>query len=214
MKKRIVFLTFHFTFLVLGQSQNQVTQEITGKDFISINILDYETNEPIIGAVVSSLPSGDTLAVSDLYGHASFTKGIKGTIEISYVGYDPLCFKLENDKIDKITARIIFNIIVGDFDIYPYDRDSLWRAAEKDAELDLEKGIVKIIYNQDPSEEQLDFAKNHAFSFSIDQYIVPDYFMFYNKVVLEYLSKKFNTDITEELKMRCWRNYDLRILYN
>lgn len=211
MKTFILLLVLFFSALITGQPKDQVIQSIKGNDLISIKILDFETDEPIIGAVVYSLTSGDTLAITDIDGNASFNQGIKGIIEIIYVGYDPLCFKLNNDEIDNITARIIENVDIG-FKFYSYDRDSLWKAAEYDADADLRSGIIRIIFNKEPSSEQMAFAENHSFNFYIDEKQNPDYYLSYNEVVLDYLSKKFNTDIREELKAICWRNYGLRII--
>lgn len=211
MKTFSLLLIFFFSSLITGQPKDQVLQSIKGNDLISIKILDFETDEPIIGAVVYSITSGDTMAVTDIDGNASFNKGIKGIIEIIYVGYDPLCFKLYNDKIDNITARIISNVDIGS-KMYSYNRDSLWSAAENDAEADLRSGITRIIFNQEPTSEQMTFAENHSFKFYIDENQNPDYYLFYNEVVLDYLSNKFDTNIREELRAICWRNYGLRII--
>jgi len=211
MRTFIILLVFYLSFPIFCQTDDQVIQSIEGNDVLSIKILDFETDEPIIGAVVYSLTSGDTLAITDIEGNASFNKGVKENIEIIYVGYDPLCFKLKNGEIDNITARIILNINIG-FDFYTYDVDSLWRAAEHDAEADLKSGIIRIIFNQEPTTEQMTFAENHSFNFYIDENQNPDYYLFYNEVVLDYLSKKFRTNIREDLRAVCWRNYSFKII--
>jgi hypothetical protein len=211
MRKFILLLVFVFSSLISSQNKDQVIQSVEGTDLISIKILDFETDQPIIGAIVYSLTSDDTLATTDIEGKASFNKGIKGNIEIIYVGYDPLCFKINNDEIDNITARIILNVNIG-CEFYTYDVDSLWRAAENDAELDLTNGIIRIIFNREPTSVQKTFAENHSFNFYIDEDQNPEYFLSYNEVVLDYLSKKFNTDIRKDLRAICWRNYDFEII--
>jgi hypothetical protein len=206
MKTLILISVLFFPLDIFGQLSDQVTQLSKGSDVVSIKIIDFDTNEPIIGAVVFSILSKDTLTTTDIEGNGSFRKGVSGNLEILYVGYDPLCFNLNSPDVDYIVARIKLNVDIG-FKFYTYNVDSLFKAAKKDAEADLKLGIVRILDNGSLSKEQNTYAKNHSFVFYKMENKNEDYLLSYNEIVLDYLSTKFGTDIREELRAICWRNY-------
>lgn len=206
MKVLILYSIVIIPFLMFGQSNDQVVQSSKGSDLVSIKIIDFDTNEAIIGAVVYSLVTTDTLATTDIEGNGSFKKGVNGNLEIIYAGYDPLCFKLKSPEIDYIIARIKFNVDFG-LKVYTYNVDSLLKAAEKDAETDLKSGIVRILTNDKLSEKQMTYAGNHSFVFYEMNNKNQDYQLTYNGIVLNYLCKKYGIDIREELRAICWRNY-------
>lgn len=185
----------------------QLQQFSTGKDKIIFTVLDYETNEPLIGATIYSFNVKKILATTDIDGIAITEKKLKGNLEISYIAYYPFCFSLLENSIDSVVVwlkpePIHYGYPVIDttkkVDLSAYD-------GEYDAQLDLEEFKVKLLTTVEPSEEQILFAKNHNFEFKV--YEGNEYYReAYNKVVLDFLNKKYERNIEEELREICWRN--------
>lgn len=188
-----------------GENINQFS---TGKNQITFYILDCETNEPLIGAAIYSFDLKKILGMTDIDGIVITEKEIKGNLEISYIGYYEFCFKLINENIDSVLVGLKF--VPPPPDLYVVDTtkrsESLALKGELDAKFDLEKGIVQLFTIYEPTEEQIDYADKHGFTFKLlrqNRY----YRDSYNELVIEYLNKKFEMNIEEELKAICWRNY-------
>jgi hypothetical protein len=190
-----------------------INQFTNGKYQITFYITDCETNEPLIGAIIYSFNKDEILGTSDLDGIVITIKGLSGNLEISYVGYYPACFKLINDSIDSIKVELKTDLNIG-CDFLPQDdstkrtTDSLIHKSESDARLDISHGDIYLFTKVPPTNEQILFAENYSFSFIIWNELYY-YREIYNKVVLDYLSEKFNLNIEEELRRICWRNHQL-----
>jgi hypothetical protein len=207
----LFFVITLFNHLLFCQNNNcigNVNQFSTGKDKITFYIFDCETNEPLIGAAIYSFNLKKILGMSDIDGVAITEKEIKGNLEISYIGYYEFCFKLSNENIDSVFVRL--KSVPWPPDLYAVDTtrrsESPTLKGEFDAKFDLEKGIVQLFTIYEPTEEQNDYADKHMFTFKLlneNRY----YRDSYNELVIEYLNKKFEMNIEEELKAICWRIY-------
>jgi predicted transglutaminase-like protease len=80
---------------------------------------------------------------------------------------------------------------------------------EHNAEVDLYNNDVHLFTLIAPSEEQQLFAKDHSFMFEKWEGKNLIYKEPYNKIILDYLNKKFDKNIEEELRKICWRNHQL-----
>lgn len=186
----------------------QVIQLTTGKDKITFNIRDLDTDEPLIGAEIYSFNLKKMLATTDIDGVAITEKELKGNLEISYIGYYPYCFKLLNENIDSVIVQL--KSIPPPPDIYVVDTtqkvDSSFFYGENDARLDLEEGKIQLFTDKAPTEEQNTYAEKHDFKFEI--WAGNNYYReAYNEVVIDFLNKKFEKNIEEELREICWRIY-------
>lgn len=214
--KIIIYLTLLLVTALLNNSifcqqdvsDKQVIQFSTGKDKISFYVLDYETSEPLIGAEIYSFEQNKIVAITDIDGIAITEKVLKGNLEVSYIGYYPECFKLNNDSIDSV--RVWLNATPPPPDLYVEDTsqkiESPSLKGESDARLDLNEGNIQLLNKTEPSEEQNTYAKHHGFKFKFwegSKY----YKEAYNEVVIDFLNKKFEKNIAEELRRICWRNY-------
>jgi len=186
----------------------RINQFSTGKDKITFTVLDFETNEPLIGAAVYSFHLKKILATTNIDGVAITEKGLKGNLEISYIGYYPYCFKLFNENIDSVIVQL--KSTPPPPDIYVIDTtqkvDSSFFYGENDARLDLEEGKIQLFTDKAPTEEQNTYAEKHDFKFEI--WAGNNYYReAYNRVVIDFLNKKFEKNIEEELREICWRIY-------
>lgn len=186
----------------------QVSQFSTGKDKITFIVLDYDTDEPLIGAEIYSFQQQKILATTDIDGIAITEKVLKGNLEVSYIGYYPECFKLNNDSIDSIKlwlkqAPLNFGDGIVNLDtntVSPIEK------GESDAKEDIIESKIQLLTGSDPAEEQLLYAENHNFEFKLWEGN-KSYRAAYNEVVIAFLNKKFDINIEEELRRICWRNY-------
>lgn len=77
---------------------------------------------------------------------------------------------------------------------------------KNDAKLDLNEGKIQLLTTVETSEEQILFTKNHRFEFKV--YKGGKYYRdAYNEVVIDFLNKKYERNIEENLREICWRNY-------
>jgi hypothetical protein len=187
----------------------RITQFSTGKDKITFYILDCETNEPLIGAAVYSFNLKKILGMTDIDGIVITEKELKGNLEISYIAYYSDCFRLDDNSIDSIIVRLIPQS--GTYFITPVidttqKIESSSTKGENDAKLDLNEGKIHLLTRVETSEEQILFAKNHSFEFKVDER--DNYYReAYNEVMIDFLNKKFEKNIEEELREICWRIY-------
>ncbi len=93
----------------------------------------------MIGAEIHSIKSNETLATTDINGIAIIEKGLEGNLEVSYVGYDFICFKLNDNTIDSIIVRLKLDIIIGCGFLDTFNYDSLFQVAKHNAQFDLNK---------------------------------------------------------------------------
>ena len=101
----LLLITILFNNSVFCQEERadkQIRQFSTGKDKITFTIHDEENNEPLIGAEIYSFEQEKILAATDINGIAVTEKGLKENLEISYIGYFSLCFKLDDNNIDSV----------------------------------------------------------------------------------------------------------------
>ena len=188
----------------------RVIQFSNGENKITFYIVDYETDGPLIGAEINSINRSETLATTDIYGIATTEKGLEGNLEVSYLGYDFVCFKLNDKSIDSIVVRLKLDINIGHGIVTDtFNIDSLLQIARHNAQFDLNNGDIHLFTLIAPLEEQQFFAKDHSFVFEIWEGKNLIYKESYNKIILEYLSKKFDKNIEEELRKLCWRNHQL-----
>jgi hypothetical protein len=209
-----VTILLHYCPTSICQDQygaERVIQFSNGENNITFYIVDYETDEPLIGAEINSINRNETLAKTDIYGIATIEKGLEGNLEVSYVGYDFICFKLNDKSIDSIVVRLKLDINIGCGFLDTFNYDSLFQAAKNNAQFDLNNDEFTLYTLIVPSEEQQLFAQNHSFMFEIWEGKNLSYKESYNKIILDYLSKKFDKNIEEELRKICWRNHQLLI---
>ncbi len=108
--KKLYLLTILFVIVLFSvpsicqqdKSDKQIIQLATGKDKITFTVLDYETNEPLIGAAIYSFNLKKILATTDIDGVAITEKELKGNLEVSYIAYYSECFRLYENSIDSI----------------------------------------------------------------------------------------------------------------
>ena len=168
----LLLITILFNNSVFCQEERadkQIRQFSTGKDKITFTIHDEENNEPLIGAEIYSFEQEKILATTDINGIAVTEKGLKENLEISYIGYFSLCFKLDDNNIDSVMLwlkpePIYFWDGVVDFDT---SKVSPIKKGKSDAKKDLVENKIQLLTNTDPTEEQLYFAKSHDFEFNI-----------------------------------------------
>lgn len=204
----LLFSLSNSTYSQIDNCITNINQFTNGKDQITFYVTDCETNEPLIGAAIYSFNLKKILGMTDIDGVAITEKKIEGNLEISYIGYYEFCFKLINENIDSVFVGLKF--VPPPPDLYVVDTtkrsESPALKGELDAKFDLEKGIVQLFTINKPTEEQIDYADKHWFTFKLlkeNRY----YRDSYNELVIEYLNKKFEMNIEEELKAICWRNY-------
>ncbi len=148
------------------------------------------------------------MATTDIDGVAITDKGIEGNLEVSYIAYYSICFKLYDKSIDSIKLQLIpMPLNFGDGVV---DLDTISISPSEKGKIDSEHNLfankIQLLTKSEPTEEQIIFAKNHNFEF-----IIWDgnnsYREAYNEVVIDFLNKKFDNNIEEDLREICWRNY-------
>jgi len=208
--KNLILILLLFNIALFCQSElseEQIIQSTIGQDKITMLVLDFATDEPLIGAIIYSRDLKDTLSTTNIDGNASFQKGVSENFQISYIGYEYLCFQINDNNIDNIIVRLkieisrFFGLIVYSFNI-----DSLEKAGRLDAENDFNAGKIQLLYKIEPTEEQRTFAKKYSFRFVTKKSKTIDYRQSYNEVILGLLSDKFNVNIRKELRTICWTN--------
>jgi hypothetical protein len=206
----VIIFTFssNLSFCQQDNGDKQIIQFATGKDKITFTVLDFETNEPLIGAAIYSFNLKKILANTDIDGVAITEKELKGNLEISYIAYDPHCFRLIENSTDSVIvwlqpAQLDYGYPVID----PTQKtESASINAESAAKLDLNKGKIQLLTTVKPSEEQILFAKQHSFVFKVYERN-KHYIVTYNEVIINFLNNKFEKNIEEELREICWRIY-------
>jgi predicted peptidase len=195
---------------LLCQSQNgseQIIQRTIGQDIITVQVLDFHTDYPLIGASVYSRDLNDTISSTDINGMVTFEKSISQNFRISYIGYENFCFRIKDNTIDNVTVRLKMYIPLNiGFQVYSPFVDSLQKTGKSDAENDLEEDIVQLLCETTPTEDQKVFAQKYSFMFSDGKDKTIDYRGSYNKVVLDFLSDKYDVNIRKELDDICWIN--------
>ena len=203
----LVFLNIPF-FCQHDNDHKQMSQFSTGKDKITFIVLDYDTDEPLIGAEIYSFNLKKFLATTDIDGIAITHKGLDGNIEVSYIAYYPICFKLDDKSIDSVLLWMKPEPLnLGD-GVVLLDTNSV-SPSEKgkiDAEQDLIQNKIQLLTKHEPTAEQSSFAKAHNFEFIVWQGN-ESYREIYNEIVMDFLHSKFDKNIEEELRAICWRIY-------
>lgn len=203
-----LFIVFNSSFCQQDNDDKQVVQFSTGNDRITFSVFSREFNKPLAGAQIYSINLKTILATTDIDGIAKLEKGVRETIEVSANNYSSVCFKLDSEIIDSIVVHLKFRLdhIMGSS--YPtLSDDSLRCIAEFDANNDINGGELFLYYSTQLTEEQIIFSKNHSFKFNEwKRGGYSDYMLYYNEVILNYLSEKFKMDIRQALSEICWRN--------
>jgi hypothetical protein len=194
---------FVLNYFTACQASKQIVQYNTGRSNIIFNIIDFDSNEPLIGADILSRDSNQSLAQTDVDGIAVVNNLMLEKYVVEYIGYKPFCFEIIDKSVDSIVIRLKPVQFEFGLVIYNYDYDSLLIAAAKDAENDLLNGEVRVLYNEEPTDEQSEFAQNYNFEFTKME--KPSaYLSVYNGVVLKFLDNKFNIDSKSALNNICW----------
>lgn len=204
----IILCLVNITLLCQSQfGSEQIIQESIGQNYVTVQVLDFDNDEPLIGAFVYFRDLYDTSSSTDVNGKVSFEKFISQNFRVSYIGYENICFRIKDDTIDNVTVRLKM-YIPRDFGLQVYSPfvDSLEKAGESDAEKDLEYDIVQLLCEITPTEDQKDFAQKYSFMFSDGKDKPIDYRGTYNEVVLDFLSDKYDVNIRKELDNICWIN--------
>ncbi len=194
---------FILNYFTACQTSKQIVQYNTGRSDIIFNLIDFDSNEPLIGADILSRDSNKSLAYTDVDGIAIVNNLMLEKYIVKYIGYKPFCFEIIDRSVDSIVIRLKPAQYEFGFMIYNYNYDSLLIVAAKDAENDLLNGEVCLLYNEEPTDEQSEFAQNYNFEFTKME--KPSaYISVYNDVVLKYLDNKFNIDSRSALNNICW----------
>ena len=207
----ILFVIVLFSVPSICQPDNsdiRIIQLATGKDNITFTVLDYETNEPLIGAEIYSFNLKKVLATTDIDGVAITENELVGNLEVSYIAYYSICFKLDDKSIDSIQLWMKPSPLnLGD-GVVDLDTNTVSPSenGKIDSEQDLIDNKIQLLINSEPTEEQFIYAKNHNFKFKIWQGS-KRYREAYNAVVIDFLNKKYERNIEEDLREICWRNY-------
>ncbi len=208
----IFYVTTLFNTSLVCQKKSddkQIMQFSTRKDKITFTVFDYETSEPLIGAKIYSFEQNKILATTDIDGIAITKKELRGNLEVSYIAYYSYCFRIDDSSIDSVVIRLIPKS--GTYFITPVI-DTIQKIespsikGENNAKLDIKEGKIQLLTRVETSKEQILFAKNHSFEFKVyegDNY----YRESYNEVVIDFLNKKYERNIEEDLREICWRNY-------
>ncbi len=105
----IIFILFIIPSIIYSQNDlddEQVLQFSTGKVKITFKVVDSETGEPLIGASIFSFGLKKEIGKTDIDGIVKTSKGLEGNIEVSYIGYRTIHFKLNDNKVDSIFVRL------------------------------------------------------------------------------------------------------------
>lgn len=98
----------------------QIIEYKESKPKLRFEIIDYKTNEPLIGASIFNSEPKNLLAQTDVEGVAYVDKFITNSFIIEYVGYESIDFSLGALNADCIVVRLILNSIIGDDDYIRY----------------------------------------------------------------------------------------------
>ena len=105
----IIFILFIIPSIIYSQNDlgdEQVQQFSTGNFNITFNVVDFETGEQLIGASIFSFDLKKEIGKTDFYGIVKTAKGLDGNIEVSYIGYRTIRFKLNDNKVDSILVGL------------------------------------------------------------------------------------------------------------
>jgi hypothetical protein len=202
----IVFITS--SFCQHNNCNENINQYATGRDRITFYIFDCETNETLIGAMIYSFNKDKILGTTDLDGIIITDKGLIGNLELSYIGYYSICFQINNTNIDSISLwmkQMPLNYGPGIVDL-DTNTISQSKQGEFDAQKDLIDGNIQLLMKSEPTEEQLLFAASHNFEFIVFEGN-KSFREAYNEVVIDFLNKKFEKNIEDELRKICCRIY-------
>ncbi len=207
----LFFLFVSFNISTFCQQDNcieNINQFTTGKDQLTFYVLDCETNEPLIGVTIYSFDQDKELATTDIDGVAKTAKNLEGNLEVSYIAYYSICFKLDDKSIDSIQLWMKPSPLNFGFDVVILDSNAILQMEKVkfDANKDLSEGKIQLLINSEPTEEQVIFAENHNFEFIFweGDKSYPDA---YNEVMMDFLKLEHNQNIEEELRAICWRIY-------
>ena len=204
----VVFIFFSSSFCQQDINDKRIIQLATGKDKMTFVVLDYQNDEPLIGAAIYSFSQKKILATTNLYGIAITDKEQDGNIEVSYIAYYSVCFKLDNKHVDSVLIWMNPEPLNFGDGVVSLDTNNI-SPSEKgriNAEQDLVQNKIQLLTKNEPTTEQSLFAKNHNFEFIVWMGN-ESYREVYNEIVIDFLNNKFDINIEEELRAICWRNY-------
>ena len=185
----------------------QIIQYSSNKSKITFEIIDFDTNEPLIGANLYSKDSNQLLGQTDLHGIVVIDKQISNNFYAKYIGYDSLDFLIDNNNIDCIIVRLIQSELSYGFIIDPYKNYSLNKSISLEAIKDLGSGKIQLYSQTKPTNEQNELANNYGFAFINNNEKSSNYMFIYNEEVFSYLNKKYQVDIRAKLLKTGWINH-------
>ncbi len=204
-----------FSFYSFPQSKysdNQIIQYSNGDSLLLFKIIDFDTDEPLIGVSIYSTTDKTKIGETDINGLFTCNKSLDNRLRFSYTGYEGVCFKLIDSTISEIIVRMK-NYSVHDCDLIvteaedKFHQDNLDEVeAISDANKDIENNILQLFYRDELTEEQLEFANNYGFKFVDGKDKTWQYTYGYNRVVLYFLSNQHQIIIENRLKDICWFN--------
>jgi hypothetical protein len=211
MKTSSVFfvICFYFNISSLAQTKfgnEQIIQYSSNKSKITFEIIDFDSNEPLIGANLYSKDGNQLLGQTDLYGIVVIDKQISNRFYAKYIGYDSLDFLIDNN-IDCIIVRLIPSELNYGFVIDPYKNYSLNKSISLEAVKDLGSKKIQLYSQTKPTNEQIELANNYGFKFLNNNEKSGNYIFIYNEEVLNYLNKKYQIDIRAKLLETGWINH-------
>ena len=193
-------------------SDNQIIQYSNGDSLLLFKIIDFDTDEPLIGVSIYSTTDKTKIGETDINGLFTCNKSLDNRFRFSYTGYEGICFKLIDSTINEIKVRMK-NYSVPGCDLIvteaedKFHQDNLDEVeAISDANKDIENNILQLFYRDELTEEQLEFASNYGFRFVDGKDKTRQYTYGYNRVVLYFLSNKHQIIIENRLKDICWFN--------
>jgi hypothetical protein len=129
------------------------------------------------------------------------------------VGYEGVCCKLSDSTKNEIIVRMKNNSLPGCTPLIVtgtdenLNQDSLDEVeAISDANKDIRNNILQLFYLDDLTEEQLEFSDNYGFKFVDGKDKSRQYTFSYNRVVILFLSNKYQIIIENRLRDICWFN--------
>jgi hypothetical protein len=84
----------------------QIIEYKESKNKIRFEVIDYSTNEPLIGAGIFNSEPKSLLAQTDVEGVAYIDKFITNSFIVEYVGYESVDFTLGAQNADCIVVRL------------------------------------------------------------------------------------------------------------
>lgn len=124
MKRIIYLIVLTMTYIANSFAQTeydnlQIIVYKESKPKIKFEVIDYNTNEPIIGACIFNIDPKSLLAQTDVDGVAYIDKFITNSFIVELGGYESVSFTLGAQNADCIVVRMFLTEFDGGFEVVP-----------------------------------------------------------------------------------------------